>query len=186
MKERIVAAASHEIKRRGLRFTMGDLAKRLGMSTKTLYGWFPSKDVLISTIFREAIIELQEKEKDIMNNPDLNTLDKLERCLILIPTDFQFIGLNLITELQRYYPDQWKTLDEFLNKQWDSITELFEEGINQGLLRPFNSKVFIDLYVGGLYRLIEDSSENKSSITLQESLRDMGEILLSGIIKKKV
>ncbi|MEC0258860.1 TetR/AcrR family transcriptional regulator [Paenibacillus lautus] len=185
MRDRIVDAASNEIRRRGLRFTMGDLAKRLGMSTKTLYGYFPSKDVLIATILHDAIVELQEKEKEIMGNPDLTTLDKLKQCLILIPTDFQFIGLNLITELQRYYPDQWKTLDQFLNKQWDSITELFHEGINQGWLRPFNTKIFIDLYVGGLYRLIEDSSENKSSITLHEGLRDMGEILLSGIIKKE-
>ncbi|WP_339293340.1 TetR/AcrR family transcriptional regulator [Paenibacillus sp. FSL W8-0187] len=185
MRERIVEAASKEIRRSGLRFTMGELAKQLGMSTKTLYGYFPSKDVLIATILHKAIVELQEKEKDIMGNPDLTTLDKLKRCLILIPTDFQFIELNLITELQRYYPDQWKTLDQFLNKQWDSITELFQEGINQGWLRPFNTKIFIDLYVGGLYRLIEDSTENKSSITLHEGLRDMGEILLSGIIKKE-
>lgn len=127
---------------------MGELAKQLGMSTKTLYGYFPSKDVLIATILHEAIVELQEKEKDIMGNPDLTTLDKLKQCLILIPTDFQFIGLNLITELQRYYPDQWKTLDQFLNKQWGNITELFHEGINQGWLRPFNTKIFIDLYVG--------------------------------------
>ncbi|MBT2763420.1 TetR/AcrR family transcriptional regulator [Paenibacillus sp. ISL-20] len=185
MRDRIVEAASNEIMRRGLRFTMGDLAKRLGMSTKTLYGYFPSKDVLIATILHEAIVELQEKEKDIMGNPDLTTLDKLKQCLILIPTDFQFIGLNLITELQRYYPDQWKTLDQFLNKQWGNITELFHEGINQGWLRPFNTKIFIDLYVGGFYRLIEDSAANKSSMTLQEGLREMGEILLAGIIKRE-
>lgn len=168
-----------------MRFTMGELAKQLGMSTKTLYGYFPSKDVLIATILHEAIVELQEKEKDIMGNPDLTTLDKLKQCLILIPTDFQFIGLNLITELQRYYPDQWKTLDQFLNKQWGNITELFHEGINQGWLRPFNTKIFIDLYVGGFYRLIEDSAANKSSMTLQEGLREMGEILLAGIIKRE-
>ena len=64
-----------------------------------------------------------------MNKPDLTTLDKLERCLILIPTDFQFIGLNLITELQRYYPDQWKTLDEFLNKQWTASLNYLKKGL---------------------------------------------------------
>ncbi|MGG4342093.1 TetR/AcrR family transcriptional regulator [Paenibacillus lautus] len=185
MRDRIVEAASHEIRRRGLRFTMGDLAKRLGMSTKTLYGVFPSKDELIAEILNKAIAELQHKEKEILNNADLGTLDKLKKCLILIPADFQFIEMQLITELQRYYPSQWDQLDQFLNKQWDSITELFHEGINQGLLRSFNTKIFIDLYVGGFYRLIEDSAAPKSSITLHEGLRDMGEILLSGIIKKE-
>lgn len=185
MRERIVEAASKEIRRSGLRFTMGELAKQLGMSTKTLYGVFPSKDELIAEILTGAIDELQHKEKEIMNNVSLSTLEKLRRCLILIPADFQFIELNLITELQRYYPYQWNRLDQFLNEQWGSITELFQEGIRQGLLRPFNAKIFIDLYVGGFYRLMEDSAANRSSMTLQEGLHDMGEILLAGIIERE-
>ncbi|AWB44209.1 TetR/AcrR family transcriptional regulator [Paenibacillus sp. CAA11] len=184
MRERIVEAASKEIRRRGLRFTMGELAKQLGISTKTIYSIFPSKDELIHALLNKAISELVAKEQEILNHPEYSTEDKLKKCLILVPVDFQFIKMSLIIELQRYYPKQWQMLDQFLNHQWDSIIALFRDGTEQGLFRPFNTAIFIDLYVGGFYRLIEETSDRQNSGTLLENLQDLTDILLSGILSK--
>ncbi|OXL85757.1 TetR family transcriptional regulator [Paenibacillus sp. SSG-1] len=185
MNDRIMEVVRHEIKRRGLRFTMAELAKLSGMSTKTLYGIFSSKEELITAILDDTMNELKEKEKAILENNELSTLTKLKKCLVLVPADFQFVDMNLITDLQRFYPLQWKLLDQFLNQQWDSILSLFNEGISEGILRSFNTELFIDLYVGGFYRLIEDPSARKSNKGLQESLEDMVDILLSGIVQKE-
>ncbi|KKO55482.1 TetR/AcrR family transcriptional regulator [Paenibacillus sp. DMB20] len=185
MKDRILEAARKEIQKRGLRFTVGELAKQLGISTKTLYGHFPSKDELIEVILNEAILELQVKERDIRSDSTLNTVDKLKKMLVLIPADFQFIDTNLLIELQRYYPKQWNILEQFINEQWDGIIELINVGVDQGLLRSFNTKIFIDLYVGGLHRIIEGSPKSKNNSTLHDSLQEMGEILMSGVFKKE-
>jgi AcrR family transcriptional regulator len=164
---------------------MGELARQLGVSTKTLYEYYPSKDELLRDILNQAIYELKVKEKEIMHDPTLDILEKLKKCLILIPADFQFAQLKYLEELQRYYPKQWEILDQFINEQWEGIISLINEGILMEKIRPFNTKIFIDIYIGGLYRLMEHSSRNENKVTLLETMEEMVEILLQGILKQE-
>lgn len=164
---------------------MSELAKQLGMSTKTLYGYYPSKDELIRDIINQAIYELKVKEKEIMCDPTIDILEKLKKCLILIPVNFQFAQLSHLEELQRYYPKQWEILDQFINEQWESIVSLINEGVLTEKIRPFNKEIFIDLYIGGLYRIMEHSSRYENKVSLLETLQEMTEILMVGILKQE-
>lgn len=185
MKERILEASRREFEKKGFRFTMGELARHLGVSTKTLYGYYPSKDELLSDILTQAIDELKLKEKEILENPSLDNIEKLKKCLVLMPADFQFAQLSHLEELQRYYPKQWEILDQFITEQWNGIVSLINNGILSGTIRPFNTEVFIDLYIGGLYRLMENSSRVGNGLSLLETLKEMVDILLVGILKKE-
>lgn len=185
MKGRILDWSRREFERKGFRFTMSELATQLGMSTKTLYGYYPSKDELIRDIINQAIYELKVKEKEIMCDPTIDILEKLKKCLILIPVNFQFAQLSHLEELQRYYPKQWEILDQFINEQWDSIVSLINEGVLTEKIRPFNKEIFIDLYIGGLYRIMEHSSSYVNKVSLLETLQEMTEILMVGILKQE-
>ncbi|KGR74234.1 TetR/AcrR family transcriptional regulator [Ureibacillus sinduriensis] len=185
MKERILDASRRAFEKKGFRFTMGELARHLRVSTKTLYGYYPSKDQLIGDILTDAIDKLKLKEKETLHNPSLDNIEKLRKCLILVPAEFQFAQLSHLEELQRYYPKQWEMLDQFINEQWTGIVALINEGILSGTIRPFNTETFIDLYIGGLYRLMENSSRNENRSTLLETLKEMVDILLVGILEKE-
>lgn len=185
MKERILKWSRKEILRRGFRFTMSELARQLGVSTKTIYEFYPSKDELIGEILRKAIDELQVKEKEILTDPTLDILEKLQKLLILLPADFQFAHVSLLQELQRYYPEQWEILEQFINEQWEGIVLLINEGISMGKLRPINTKLFIELYIGGLYRLMEQSSRGEDHFTILHALQEMVDILMRGILKQE-
>ncbi|MET3290806.1 UNVERIFIED_CONTAM: AcrR family transcriptional regulator [Brevibacillus sp. OAP136] len=183
MKERVLAFARQEIHRTGYRFTMNELAKQLGMSTKTIYEWYPSKDALIDDIVQCAIDELKIKEAELAADVTLHPLQKLKKALVLIPQDFQLFDLRRLNELQRYYPEIWKKVDQLITEQWDGVLRIINEGISTGTMRPFHSDLFIELYIGGLYRLMEQSSKGKMNKTLGEALDEMVDILLNGIVK---
>lgn len=185
LKDRILKVSISEAERKGFRFTMGELAKQLGMSTKTLYEYYPSKEELLNEMINLAIDELKMKE-EILHDSALNLLEKLQKCLVLIPTDFQFAQLQYLEELQRYYPKQWETLDQFIHGQWTDIFSLIDEGIAANQIRPFNKEIFIEVYVGGLYRLMEHASKNRKMISLQDTMQEMVNILMLGILKEKV
>ncbi|MFD0695781.1 TetR/AcrR family transcriptional regulator [Paenibacillus sp. GCM10027628] len=185
MKNRILEWSRKEIQRKGFRFTMSDLARQVGISTKTLYELYSSKDELIDDLLNLAIDELQSKEKEVVANASLNSIEKLQKLLVLLPVDFQYFHISRLEELQRYYPKQWKTLDRFINQQWEGVHILIQEGISKGLFRPFHIELFIELYVGGLYRLMEQSARSENQKTLSNALQDMVDILLLGIVKEK-
>ena len=47
MRKKIIDATVEEFKQNGLKFTMNDLAKRLGISKKTIYTVFESKQAVL-------------------------------------------------------------------------------------------------------------------------------------------
>jgi len=186
LKDRILKVSISEAERKGFRFTMGDLAKQLGMSTKTLYSYYPSKEELLNEMIDFAINELKLKESEILQDSTLNLVEKLQKCLVLIPADFTFAQLQYLEELQRYYPKQWETVDQFIHKQWTGIISLIDEGIVANQIRPFNKEIFIEVYIGGLYRLMEHASKNRNMISLQDTMQEMVDILMLGILKGNV
>lgn len=186
LKERIIKVSISEAERKGFRFTMGDLAKQLGMSTKTLYSYYPSKEELLNEMIDLAIHELKLKENEILHDSTLNHLEKLQKCLVLIPADFTFAQLQYFEELQRYYPKQWETVDQFIHEQWTGITSLIDEGIVTNQIRPFNKEIFIEVYIGGLYRLMDHASKSRNMISLQDTMQEMVDILMLGILNGNV
>ena len=47
IKEKIIIAAIEEFGKKGLKFTMDDIAKNLGMSKKTLYNVYANKEEML-------------------------------------------------------------------------------------------------------------------------------------------
>ena len=186
LKDRILKVSINEAERKGFRFTMGDLAKQLGMSTKTLYSYYPSKEELLNEMIDLAINELKLKENEILHDSTLNLVEKLHKCLVLIPADFTFAQLQYLEELQRYYPKQWETVDQFIHEQWAGIISIMDEGIVTNQIRPFNKEIFIEVYIGGLYRLMDHASKSRNMISLQDTMQEMVDILMLGILKGDV
>ena len=52
MRDKIIDATVEEFKQNGLKFTMNDLAKRLGISKKTIYTVFESKQAVLVAVVR--------------------------------------------------------------------------------------------------------------------------------------
>ena len=49
-KEKILQATISEFSKKGLKFTMDDIANKLGMSKKTLYNIYDSKEMLLMEV----------------------------------------------------------------------------------------------------------------------------------------
>ncbi|WP_052410405.1 TetR/AcrR family transcriptional regulator [Paenibacillus durus] len=184
MKQRILAQAKQQIFKRGFRFTMAEMAKQCGISTKTIYECHASKEELIRELVEQAIDEVKKREQAILNDRKLGTMDKLQALLVLLPQDFQFFDITRLYELQRYYPEVWDILNPFLEEQWDGVMQMIEEGQAEGLLEKFNTSLFIQMYIGGLYRLMEQASANPGGLTLREALDELVDILLNGIKRR--
>lgn len=173
--------AQQEIFRSGFRFTIADIARQCGVSTKTIYEWYSSKEELIHDMVQQAIDEIKKREQAIIHDQTLNTMDKLRALLVLLPQDFQFFDIKRLFELQRYYPEVWKYLNSFMEEQWDGVKQIVAVAQAEGLLGTFNEELFIQLYIGGLNRLMEQASVNQVGLTLGEALDEMVDIMINGI-----
>ncbi|MGG1313753.1 MULTISPECIES: TetR/AcrR family transcriptional regulator [Cohnella] len=181
MKERIAQAAIQEIRQRGLKFSIREVAGRLGISTKTLYQYFASKEQIVEHIVLQSIEEMKEEERRVLGDPSLRIPAKLRQVLTNLPRGFAFRDIGILKELEQRYPKQWAAIDDYLQNGWDNFRVLVREGIETGDIRPFDIELFIDVYVGGLYRLMDRRAREGRDLSLETALARMVELLLAGI-----
>lgn len=181
MKERIAEAAFEEIAGHGLKFSMREIAGRLGISTKTVYQYFESKEQMIEYIVTQAIESFKEEEARLMSDASLSFERKLRRSLTCLPKGFAFRDVRIWKELQQKYPKQWKKLDEYMNDGWDNIRAMIREGIEAGAFRPVDDGVFVQVYVGGLYHFMSRGAADRRERSLESMLEQMADLLLAGI-----
>lgn len=68
-----------EIWEKGMKFSMDDLARRLGISKRTLYEHFSSKVEILETIIEQTAQEFDEKTRQIVEDSNLTLLEKSVR-----------------------------------------------------------------------------------------------------------
>ncbi|MCY9531405.1 TetR/AcrR family transcriptional regulator [Paenibacillus alvei] len=183
MQDRIAAAAIEEIKARGLKFAIRDVASRLGISTKTLYQHFDSKEQIITYLIEQSIQEMKDTEAQMMNDESLSVVQKVEQALMTLPSAFAFTDIRTLDELKKFYPDQWKLVDAYVQEGWDNIRLLIHQGVQEQHIRPFDMDLFIQMYVGALYQLMDRRANEGSRMSLEEALQRTVEMLLHGILK---
>src|SRR5437762_2233361 len=82
---RIVAAARRYFFAHGFRnVTMDDLAADLGMSKKTLYAFFSSKDALVEAVLKDKFQSVESDLKRLAERPSRDALDNLRRVLACV------------------------------------------------------------------------------------------------------
>ena len=126
--------------------TMDDISKSLGISKKTLYEAFPSKEELLNYIIEEWIKIMQDstcEEKALKQSA--NAIDEIVTILKHLSTSMHNINPIFFWDLEKYYPEQAKKINEFREKYIsEKIRKNLEKGIAEKLYR---SDINIDIVV---------------------------------------
>jgi AcrR family transcriptional regulator len=86
VKKRIMLEARSLFFRYGFsKVTMDETAEALGMSKKTLYRYFPSKEDLLQEVTNEHLQECDEQQKAICRRQDVSPLERLKLTMTTSP-----------------------------------------------------------------------------------------------------
>ena len=134
LRERIINAATVLFQQHGIKqVRMDDVASKLGISKKTLYGAFADKEAILlevvkltSAAFCEAIRSTLLQSTNVVEQIFLLYKRVIEHCREVNPLFF--------TELMRY-----SELEAYFNRMhtehFGYVKEWLQEGVRQGLLR---------------------------------------------------
>lgn len=183
MRTRIMSAAMEEMNEQGTRFTMGMLAARLGISKRTLYEHFESKEVLIESIVDTIIEDVEVQRIAIVNDTSLSLPEKLRRMLTVKPRVFTPVDDRVKLDLKRCFPGIWVKAQQSIEEQWILTARVLNEGIVEGCFRPIYVPVVQKMMRGAVDALFADEDfllENK--LSFQEMCGHVTDILINGII----
>ncbi len=134
---RILEAASELFKQHGFKnVTMDDLARRAGISKKTLYQHFENKAEVVAQT-QQYLHQSQCEACDSASLGGKNAIEGMVTVARLLDGLYKQINPIAISELQRFYPETYMQFRKAMFvKSAESIAENIKRGIEEGLYRP--------------------------------------------------
>ena len=154
MKEEIVKRALNDFMQYGFKtFTMDDLASKMGISKKTLYEHFPSKNDLVEAVLDYAL-DMSCKNVEAFVQGDGSVIENVYRNQKKVKEIFNINSDRPICELQKYYSKTYERMEiEFAKSDARFIDKLLEKGWEEGLFRKDINVNFYKTFYSSVQRL---------------------------------
>ena len=134
-------------------FTMDDLANSLGISKKTLYEQFASKNELVEATLDYALeISCYQAENFVLG--DGSVIENVFRNQKEVKSLFDLNSTKPIWELKKYFPKTYERMEiEFTKSDERFIDKLLEKGWEEGLFRKDINVSFFKVFYSSVQRL---------------------------------
>lgn len=177
-------AAIDEFNEKGLKFTMDDISRRLGISKKTLYTLFKDKEELFLQTVEYGFAAVKESETNIINNSALSLVDKIRKIIVVLPDKYHNVDFRKLYALKEKYPKIYQEVETRIENDWEPTLSLIQEGMNQGILRKVRIPVLKAMIEASIEHFLNSEVLIREGITYDEALNEMIETIMQGIILK--
>jgi len=162
-----------------------DIAKGMRISKKTIYKHFTSKEELVEAAFISFMLESADFVKSVVETEDVSVL-KFIRILNRMLTQTTLISNEFLTDLQQVMPGLWEEFDRFRsNMMRDTISRIYAQGIEEGLLKNHPLPVVIAAFVGGIREVIKSEFLQVNKITFNQAIGGFYRFMLTSIMTDK-
>jgi AcrR family transcriptional regulator len=147
--------------------TMDELAAELGMSKKTLYVHFASKEALMAAVIDDLSREIRATADALFANRQLNFAEKLRGFAESMVERLTKTSPRLLRDLQRFAPDRYQQITEMREKNIPYVFGRFiKEGQLAGMVRPEVDTVFaVQFFLQAMHGLIQPSTMERLGLT---------------------
>ncbi len=184
MKEKIILAAIGEFSTHGLNFTMDDVAAALGISKKTIYKVFKSKEDLLLGIADYCFTDIKRSEQEVLADPNLDITEKIRNIIIVLPERYRNIGLSNLYKLKEKEPRVYKKVEKYLQTDWDATILLLESGMAQGKIKRIKIPILKAMIESTISAFFGSDVLIENDMTYEQGLNEMIDIIMEGITVK--
>ena len=137
VRKRILKSSLRLFYSRGFsRVTTQEIAGALGISKKTLYTYFSSKNEIVMAALSANFEGLGKRIDAVFNEEDRPFDWKLTALLSISRMQISNISLVLIEDMHRYLPEAWEMIDRFRREHLlNRLGRLIRQGKEEGFIR---------------------------------------------------
>lgn len=180
-KMKVLNATIEVFNEKGLKFTMDDIAVKLGMSKKTIYTIFKDKEALFLEMVGYLFSSVKEGEKRVLEDNSLSTLEKIKAILGVMPDKYQNIDFSKLYSLRDKHPKIYAEVEKQLENGWENTIALLEQGMAEGVIRPIKIPIVKTMFEAVLEQFFSRDVLVINGITYQQALEEVVNILIDGI-----
>jgi len=185
MKERILETASQHFFQMGFaHVSMDDLAAEMGISKKTFYKHFPSKEEILRQVMARRFHQVESAVQAVLRNPKLNSLSRSLEIFALIARRLSQTGQPFIQDMKKHAPHIWKEVDAHRNRIIrNSFSHLVQEGIREKNFREdVDPHLVMLIYLAAIQQILNPETLSTLPFTLGQAYEGIIKVLLEGVL----
>lgn len=146
--------------------SMDAIATLIGLSKKSLYNYFESKEKMVDAVFQFHFKRLRDGFSTIVSEK-INAIDKLLKVSDLLYHFYGSFSEPMLEDLRQFYPYlSHKNKDTYQKHLATEIEHNIQEGIQQGLyIKTFDVQLITHHFVLSLQLLLTEQSLPNNKIT---------------------
>ena len=183
-RNRILIKAKEQFLRYGFsKVTMDELAANLGISKRTLYDFFATKEQLLSEVIKSEINTCKSAIESIMNK-ESSFSEKFKQILEVTGTQIAQINRSILQDFQNNTPQIWEEIMDFRQKTIiPGFKTFLDEGIKKNLIRSdINVQVILLIYFSAIQNIMNPDIMLQLPVPAEEIHEMIIKVLFNGIM----
>lgn len=182
-KERILSLAARKLLEEGSRFSVDEITATLGMSKKTFYQNFPTKDAMLEELIGRVFGEVGGGIDAIVQGAG-TFVEKLDALMQFMGSVFRRFVVPFSSEMDRRFPTLWEQIEKFRQQKiQENFARLLEQGKREGYLRgDVDVRIFLMAYTAAIRAIIRPSVLAAHAFTIPDVLEQIVGIFLTGVM----
>ncbi len=168
------------------RVTMDEIAAGLSISKKTLYKFYPSKELLLKEMVFIMKCEVTDFVDELWRDKEIDFVEKLKKLMNFLGKQTSKLRGPLLQDLQKHIPEIWNDIQEFRNSHaLERFSELLKEGVEKGVFRKDISQQLIVLTYVNSIRMINPEVLSQLPYTANQFFEAVIRVILKEFLLKK-
>lgn len=185
-KEKIINFSKDTFLKNGFyKISMDEIAKGLGISKKTIYKFFPSKNFLVESavgLFQRSIKNKLNKIVDDQDNPILK-IKALSNFVAHLSLE---INQKMLYDLQTHRPDLWMKMDEFRKSIIEEVwIKIINKGKKENYIVDKPNDIIITVIISPIREIINPTFLLTHNYSINEAFENVFDIIIAGILTEK-
>jgi AcrR family transcriptional regulator len=185
-KEKILTAVSNIYLHQGFyKTSMDEVAKQLGVSKKTIYKHFATKDSLAEEVVKNVMLRIGKRLDEIVS-ADATAIEKIITHMDFINnTVFKYSDI-WANDLRDHLPHLWNKIDEFrAEKIQNYLSKIIEQGKKEGTFEDIPTEIVTTVLIASARAVTHSDMLSGSNISFREGIRITFKVLFGGILTTK-
>jgi AcrR family transcriptional regulator len=184
LRERILERARDEFLARGFsKVTLDEIASDLGISKKTLYKSYPSKEELLRAALHSMMRSAGWELERIISS-EKPFVEKLADTMMTMGKYISRFRKESIVDVQRFSPSLWKELEKFRQEHIVSrLVTMIAQAREENIFRPeVDEQVLIQMLVHSIQGIMNPEILSQHSFSAEEAARSIFQVIFEGAL----
>lgn len=162
--------------------TMDEIAADLRISKKTIYKYFPTKEILLNLIIHGIVLGVRKEYKRILQR-DTSSVEKMLEFSNYFISMASRVNIKAILDIKRLGPQFWSLIEKLRAREIQTnFGKLIAQGQKEGYIIPFPKELILAVFVSAIQAVINPDFMVNNSFSMKQAGQMTLEMIFNGIL----